>query len=212
MANGMRRAFQATATAAGILLGAGTSLAGPIGIVPGPDNSTTIQMFLTHDPAALTDVQFISVDGTSTAVTGGVLIWDDVFFINDPPGAVSTTPPAGVNTSVLTWEFFPVGGFGPGETFSFTLEPDNPANPASTIFVSDLVGTRVTFTLRDASTHIGVFVDDPQPGAGLVLASAAAVAEPGTLLLLGAGLVGLAAGRTRRLRSRGWQDCSKGRP
>jgi hypothetical protein len=164
------------------------------GSIFGPDVGTTITLRITNDANSTVNIKSIRLDG-NTAVSFP-LIWDGV-------GPSTGPDPSGQlvfldeDTRVLTIEF--TTAFNPGEVF--TLGPmDVDGDPGLEIVqVAQLLGVEVLFTFSDNTTALFEFIDDPGPGAGLILAPVtAAIPEPMALALFGASLAGLGFARRRR--------------
>lgn len=171
----------------------GTSLANVGGgVTSGPDNSFNIDFFLSNDPTSISDVTSLSIDGsTADAFT---VVWDSYFGLVNPPGA--TTSVAGVDTTLLTLSFTDnPDGFNPGESMTIELDPDKQGFPSYGVIISELIGVEVLFNFEDGSSWLGRFVDDPAPGAGLVLTY---IPAPGAILLGGIGVAVVGWLRRRR--------------
>lgn len=178
----------------GLFIPLGAQAAGVVsGSVAGPDTGfSTVFQFLNELSSTL-DITSLTVDGNFA--TPSPLVWDDVFDEWAPPGATVTT--SGEDTFVLSFGFT---GWNPGEMFRFAVDPDTAGDSNFGARVFDLLGTRVTFNYSDASSQVYEFVDDPNQGAGLVLAAIGApVPEPVTwaMMIMGLGAVGAAMRRTR---------------
>jgi hypothetical protein len=153
-----------------VVLGSAT-MAGAVniggGVTTGPDNSFSINFTFSNDAGSTSDVTSILLDGSTGS--SFPILWDDPGTPGGPPGA--TVGFAGVDTQLLTISFFDSpDGFNPGESFSLNnVDPDGDPGPAS-VTIGELEGVEVTFSFEDGSELRGVFVDDPAPGAGLILA------------------------------------------
>ena len=141
-----------------------TGVAG--GSTVGDDDSTFIGMNLFNDAASTADVVTIAIDGSTNDAFP--ILWDSAGHGFDPPGATSVI--SGVDTQLLTIDFLDApDGFNPGETFTLQgMDPDGDPGPTGVLTI-EMVGVRVTFLFEDGSSWVGEFVDDPAPGAGLVL-------------------------------------------
>jgi hypothetical protein len=152
-----------------VVLGAAT-MAGAVniggGVTSGPDNSFAIDFTFSNDAGSTSDVTSILLDGSTGSFFP--ILWDAPGFPVAPPGA--TVGFAGVDTQMLTINFADSpDGFNPGESFSLNfVDPDGDPGPDS-VAIGDLAGVEVTFSFEDGSEWRGVFVDDPAPGAGLIL-------------------------------------------
>ncbi|MCC5665704.1 PEP-CTERM sorting domain-containing protein [Nostoc sp. CHAB 5784] len=136
------------------------------GITSGPDDSFYIDFTLFDEVLSTSDVVSITLNG-STASTFP-LVWEDVVNEIPPPGASVSI--SGQNTQLLAFNFTPTSdGFNPGESFSFSVDPDTVDDPDAGITIQQLIGTQVNFNFADSSSFLGVFVDNPAPNAGLVL-------------------------------------------
>jgi hypothetical protein len=111
-------------------------------------------------------------------------------------GAGSPVSPVFSNaegSSVLTITF---GDFGPAETFQFGIDIDSFASPDDTVGGASLVGTLATIAFSNGTVFNGIFVDDGI--AGNIVAAVLQVPEPGTLMLVGIAVAGLAGRRWRK--------------
>jgi hypothetical protein len=153
------------------------------GFTSGPDDSVDIDFFFENSSLSTSDVTSLSIDGsTADAYT---VIWDDYWGLIAPAGA--TVNVTGLDTSLLTLTFIDnPDGFNPGESMKIELDPDKIGDPSFGAIISDMIGVEVLFDFRDGSSWLGTFVDDPDPGAGLIL-----VPEPVTVVLLGIGCLAL---------------------
>jgi hypothetical protein len=160
------------------------------GMTSGPDDSFDIDLFLVNEPLSTSSVTSINING-STA-TAFPLVWDELFDVTPPPGASVLI--AGEDTQLLSFNFTSnPDGFNPGETFSFGVDPDTVDDPSAGIIISDLIGVEVTFNFEDLSKFVGVFVNDPIPGAGLVLQEVAQQPSPGKSVPEPTSILGLTA-------------------
>ena len=137
------------------------------GVLPGPDRSFAIDMDLTNDAASTSDVVSIILDGSTNDAFP--ILWCTIGSVFSPPGA--TTTAGGVGTQTVTFNFMDApDGFNPGETLSLVgIDPDGDPGPVG-VSIGEMIGVEVTFVYEDGCVYRGVFVDDPRPGAGLVLA------------------------------------------
>lgn len=172
---------------AAAMLTATSAFASVVGSTSGPDDSFfPIDMFFQNNNAA--SITQLSIDG-STA-DAGVIVWD---FVGTPGGTATLSGSSGEDTSVMSFMF---SSFSTGQTFSLsTIDPDFLGAPSSGITIGDLEGTMVTAWFDDQTSFMGVFVDDPRRGKGLILTP---VPLPAGLPLLLAGLGAL--GIARRVR------------
>lgn len=190
----MKRFSKMLAAATLAALATSAQAAGVVnGFVLGPDDSTSVTLKFTNEAGSTLDIKSIRLDGNTAAIP---LIWDGVGPSSGPDQFGQLTF-LDEDTRVLTIEF--ITAFNPGEVF--TLGPmDVDGDPAPEIVrVDQLLGVRVLFTFSDNSTALYQFIDDPAPGAGLVLGPpTAAIPEPGTLALSGAAFMGMVLARRRR--------------
>jgi PEP-CTERM motif len=187
-------ALAAAAAAIGLSVPLTAQAAGLVsGAVPGPDDAFSIGFVFENDLASTLDIISLAVD-MSTATPQGLIFDGGPLSSSGPAGATFNV--VGGGTSTLTFSFL-ADGWNPGESFSFTVDPDTANNPGFGATVFDLLGTKVVFGFSDGSSQSYAFVDDPARDAGLVLQ--AAVPEPSTwaMMILGFGLAG-AAMRNRK--------------
>ena len=115
---------------------------------------------------------------TELSVNEGSLLQFEIVRVGGSEGAASVSIRTFDGTAVagteyehttLTIDFADApDGFNPDEGFVLFVDPDGYPGPSS-VAVGTLAGVLVTFTFEDGSTFVGEFVDDPAPGAGLVL-------------------------------------------
>jgi hypothetical protein len=166
------------------------------GFVLGPDDSTSVTLKFTNEASSTLAIKTIRLDGNTADAFA--LIWDGVG-PSTGPDQFGQLVFDGEVSRVLTIEFFGGTSFDPGEIFTLgPMDVDGDPTP-EVVRVDQLLGVEVLFTFSDNSTALYEFIDDPAPGAGLVLGHRTAdVPEPGTILLLGAGAGLVLFGRRRR--------------
>jgi hypothetical protein len=195
----LRREKMKTGVVCLVLCLAGTTLAAGTGAgaIAGPDDGFGLDITLTNGITSTSNVSSILING-GTAVEFPV-VWDDAGMPNGPAGANVSI--SGVDTRLLTLNFEDnPDGFNPGESVTLAyMDADGDPLPIG-VLVSELVGVQATFRFADGSAWYGIFMDDPAPGAGLMLIPLdGAVPVPGALLL---GVTGVSlAGWLRRHRT-----------
>lgn len=158
------------------------------GSTTGPDSSFSINFNFTNDSSA-EDIVSLSLDG-STA-TAFPILWDSIGSLGGQTANVS-----GVDTQLVTFLFTSI--WSSGEGFSLTgVDPDGDPGPVG-VTIFDMIGVQVSVLFSGGGSALYSFVDDPATGAGLVL-QAVSVPEPGTLALLGIGLMGMGFSRRRKV-------------
>lgn len=170
-------------TTLGVVIGLGLSFATSIpalavgiggGMTNGPDDSFNINLNIFNDARSTSDLAGITIDGSTAKAFP--LVWDSVLDVSPPPGASVST--LGEDTQLLSFNFTPApDGFNPGESLSFSVDPDTIDDPSAGITIRQLIGVQVMFNFTDSSSSLGTFVDNPAPGAGLVV-----VPEPSSVL------------------------------
>lgn len=166
----------------------------PFGDLPSPITDVNVTLnFLNHTFPDDIDILLVGPTGAnviimsdaggSTPVTFVTLVLDDA--------AASSLPDGGP----LVSGFFKPSNFAPGETFPAPA-PAGPYGTALSVFNgTSPAGTWNLYVFDDAGGDIGRL----ELGWGLIISGdAQSVPEPITLLLLGAGLIGLASTRFRR--------------